>query len=111
MASFAIIYTRMGVSPKFAGLIAVFTCAIIEFFRWRQVSVHRLQKVHQQWQLFSENNHQEIFHIESCDYWSSILIVLKVRATGRRKRYLPILPDMCSEADFHRLKVICRFEL
>jgi hypothetical protein len=111
MAALAVSLAHVPLVLKLIASTGILGCAAIGIFRWHQTPVYCLTTFQQQWQLLSEGDKRQTLQISFCYYWSPSLIILSVFNANQRKKYLPIFPDMCTENDFHRLRVMCRFEL
>lgn len=92
-------------------LIVMIFCSLAYYCHsWQSMSSYRLQKREAgQWCLTRLNGEQ--LEIDSCYYWSSFIVILKVTRKDGRRLYYPILRDSCDEDSFRSLRVIAKYFL
>ena len=104
------------------GLLVLVVISAASFYgEWQRLPVYRLHRLQHQWWLLVDGQEERQQHgktsgnqtlsIQRCYYWSAYMVILCVENPGGRERYMPIVFDACSAAEFHKLRLVSRYEL
>jgi len=94
-------------------LVAVFIHGVYGVLSWGRTPTMQLHLLYDQWWLSTvvDARVQPLYEVVRCCYWQPWFAVIVVRDGFGRNRYLPLLPDNCNAAEFHRLQLLLTFSL
>ena len=106
LAVIAIFNNSLSLSLKLFLLTALCVHYAYTAYTWKRWLTLKLYCHCDDWFISINDSKMPFYTVLGCSYWHPWLVILKVQNRSKKKSYLPILVDSCTQSGFKRLQLI-----